>query len=898
MTLRRRGLGLLLFMLAFSAYAHGAEEGIKSKEGETASNPAPQIEHVPISFGEQGQTIRIEADLFTPGRALVYLRLYYKHAGETSFRFVDLRRASRGYTGEIPGKLVQPPSMKYFLLALFNDQSVMSLPGRNPFGQPFEILITASKEPAPARTAAPASPATGTQPAMPPASAPGAKPKPEPPEDITPQLLEKLRQFEGQMAQGDSGAQNISAQPVAETAEPQAPILILSPEPMSTVAANEATIAASFDPGMNIAPASVRIALNGRELTARAEISAFLISLNPGALKPGEYRVSIRANNAAGKRVAPANWQFKVSGEAAAGEEETQQQRAVASGVAYVDLQHEKFNGTSFDNNVLGGNLSGQNGKLSYDASVYLTSLEDGNFQPRHRFVLSAGLPWLNVTLGDATPYLNELVLWGRRVRGVQAGLKTGIINLDFVTGQTVRDVTPVVVGGVLQTGTFGQSLWALRPSFGGKNFQIGLMLMKAQDDTNSIKVNTAGVTPRGNLVAGADLSMSFSRNRVQIKAAVAHALVANNISLPILGKDTIDSLYNVDLPFDPANLQNLIIINESLAPLDPRGGTGLAYQAGAQLNLFNHFLNFGIKQIGSQYVSFGHTFLRKDIRGFYINDNFRMLRNRLFFTLGFERYRDHFDTIDSNPSTALNTVQLGFAINWSPNWPSLNFNFRNHARNNDIIDTTMVGATVLDRREDNRTRDFSVLLNQDFRALNLMHTVSLGVTSSSRVDRFANQRVNNQGLPLIASDVVSSLTSITVRTRYNVPLISTVMFATNSNRAGGLQSPFKYNSLNAQAEYRFPKPQLRTYAGLRYTGASGSTGANNMTTSIISYSQIGLQLGGGILIANQHDVVLDFGVLGYNDKGGVVAPTSTTVATRNSSFTNAFVRAHYEFRF
>ncbi len=908
MTLSRRGLGLLLFVLVYCRCTTGAVAGTKTGEGEATSNAAPQFDHVPITFGEQGQAIRIEADLFTPGRALVYLRLYYKHASETNFRFVDLRRASRGYVGEIPGSSVRPPSVQYFLLALFSDQAIMSMPSRNPFGQPFEVLITASKEavpsqPKPAAPAAP-SPASGTQPVSPPANEPGTKPQPEPPEDISPQLLEKLRQMEGPLAKSDSGAQNISSPPMAETTVPQTPILILSPEPLSTVAPAEATVAASFDPAVSIAPASVRIMLNGREVTARAEVSAFLVSLNPGTLKPGEYRVSIRAKDASGRSVTPADWRFKVSGDTSQQEGEEQQRNDVATGVAYVDLQHEKFNGTSFDNNVIGGNLTGQYGQLAYDAAVNLTSLEDGNFQPRHRFVLSAGLPWLKFTLGDATPYLNELVLWGRRVRGVQASLNTGIVNLDFVTGQTVREIAPILAGGILlQTGTFSQSLWAVRPSFGGKSFQIGLLLMKAQDDTNSIKVSTAGLTPRGNLVAGADLSMSFSRNRVQIKAAVAQSLMANNISLPPLRKGQIDTSYGVDLPFDPASFKNLLIINESLAPLDPSGGTGLAYQFGTQLNFFNHFVNFGFKQIGAQYISFGHTFLRNDIRGFFINDNFRLLQNRLFFTLGFERYRDHFNTIDSNPSTALNTIQFGFAVNWSPDWPSLNFNFRNHNRNNGIIDTTQVitpnGPIALDRREDNRTRDFSLLLNQDFRALNLAHTVSLGVTSSSRVDRFANQRINNLGQPLVASDVVSNLQSLTVRTRFNVPLITTLMFSTNSNRAGGLQSPFKYNALNAQAEYRFPKPQLRTYAGVRYIGASGSTGTNGVTSGIISYNQIGVQLGGGVLLANQHDIVLDFGVLGYNDKGGNFAtPGVPATLVQNSSFTNAFVRAHYEFRF
>ncbi|MEK7727248.1 MAG: hypothetical protein AAB354_02480, partial [candidate division KSB1 bacterium] len=554
-----------------------------------------------------------------------------------------------------------------------------------------------------------------------------------------------------------------------------------------------------------------------------------------------------------------------------------------------------------------GGNLEGQNGLLSYRADLYLTSLEDRAFQPRHRFSISAGVPLLNVTLGDVTPYFNDLVLWGRRVRGVQARFYTGWVNVDFIQGQNMRDVAPIFSVTIdttvtpndttvtfSRTGTFSQSLLGVRPSFGGKTFQLGFMLMKASDDTTSIDPDTSGVTPRSNLVVGSDVLLSLFRNRVRFKASVAHSFVTNNTRLPILSKAFVDSTYGIDLPFDPASLKSWLVVNESLTPLDPSGGSGLAYQMGFEFNSFGHFITAGFKQIGSQYISFGHSFLRKDIRGFYVNDRWRMLNNRLFFNAGFERYRDHFDTIDNNPSTVLNTMQLGLAVNWAPGLPSVNFNFRNHDRDNNIDSLAVAALAGVDRREDNRTRDFSFLVNQEVQALNLQHTISLGLTSSARVDRFGGTRM--AGIP--TSDIVSNLQSLTVRSRFQMPLITTLSFAMNKNQAGGQLAPFKYNSANAQAEYTFPRPSLRAYAGFRFINASGKFGVAGATNfNSIDYTQTGLHLGGSITLAQQHEFVLDFGVLKYNDKGGVFdIPTATL--TPNPSFTNAFVRSHYEFRF
>ncbi len=890
--------GLRLFCLAILPLAALMKMYAHAAEGENTTS-AVQIDHLPITFAEAGKSIPVEAQMQTPGRGIVYLRVYYRSTGQSSFRYSEMRPAAQGYLGEIPASFVKPPSLQYFLLALLSDQSVMSMPSRNPYGQPFEILVTA-----PNRASEPRS--SGKPNEMPGQSAQpeSEQQKNETPKSISPQLFEKLRQLESSMAEAEdeAAAQNEEAPSVAASTSEEGPILILSPEPMSTVSNEEVLISASFDPQFDIAPASIQVLLNGRDLTEQADLSPFLVSLNPGKLRSGEYRVALAAEDKSGQKIGPVSWRFQVEARGGGEPSEGFEKKSLASGVVFVDTQHEKFNSVPFDNNSVGGNLEGQNGLLSYRADLFLTSLEDRAFQPRHRFAFTASVPLLTVTLGDAVPYLNDLVLWGRRVRGVQARFYTGWLNVDFIKGETVREVTPVLG---LRNGTFSQSLLGVRPSFGGKTFQLGFMFLKASDDTTSIDPNTAGVAPRSNLVLGSDVLLALMRNRIQFKASVAHAFVTNNTRLPILSKDSVASQYGVDLPFDPASLKSWIVVNESLTPLDPTGGSGLAYQMGFEFNYFNHFITAGFKQIGSQYISFGHAFLRKDIRGFYVNDRWRMLNNRLFLNAGFERYRDHFDAIDNNPSAVLNTIQFGFAINWAPGLPSVNFNFRNHNRDNNIDSLAIAllsGANpdtiTTDRREDNRTRDFSFIVNQDVQALNLQHTISLGVTSSARVDRRVDRFGGTRGVGIPASDIVSNLQSLTVRSRFQVPLITTLSFATNQNRSGGQLAPFKYNSLNAQAEYTFPRPSVRAYAGLRFVKASGQFGkATDTTITVIDYAQTGLQVGGSIIFNKQHELVLDLGLLKYNDAGGKLNVPSA-ILTRNSSFTNAFIRGHYEFRF
>lgn len=886
-----RGLAVLVLAMCV-----GAGWAFANEAGAAPASRMPEIDHIPVTAATAGRSVRLEAQINAFGRSLIYVRIYFRRPGESNFRFVDMRPGVEGYVGEIPARAVQPPGVQYFLIALLSDQSVMSFPSRNPYGQPFEIIVNeagsqpeSGAQPQPLRPAVPAREGLGKRPAKPDTAAT--------PERISPQLHEKLRQMEALRAEN---SEDTASTPAAVLSLAN-PILPLSPEPFSKIPAEEdVLILASFAPEANIDSSSVRVKWNGKEVTGRANVSALLVSFDAGRLKAGTHRVSIVAHDASGRRIGPVSWQFEVAGRSPLAESGEEAGPRPVSGVTFAELRHEEFSGITLNNNNLGGNLNGAYGPLHFEASAYFTSLESRTVQPRNRFVLSAGTGWLNVTLGDATPYFNDLVLYGRRVRGVQAGLHTGIVNVEFVTGQTMRAISPVP--GVLG-GTYQQTLTAIRPSFGSRSFQFGLTLMKARDDTSSIAAVAATAAPRDNFVIGADVLMAFSRRRIELKAAVAQSFVTKDTRLPIISQSYVDSVYtdgSVELPFDPSGFKDWLILNESTTPLDPRGKTALAYQLGLRLNYFNQYFTLTLKQIGSEYNSFGHTYLRSDISGFSLYDRLRLLGNRVNLNFGLERFTDHYDNFDGKPQTALNAVQLGFLLNWNPNLPTVSFNLRNYNRDNGIDSVFAVQVItpndtterVTDLRQNNRTRDFSLTFSHNLQAFRYQHTVSLSLTNSDRIDRWANQRVAGFG----GGDVTSDLTSITVRTKYHSPLMTTFNLAFNDNNVGGRQNQFNFTMFSGRADYEFPRQQLRTFVALRRVSASGQNGITGApVVNLIKYTQTGLQLGGSLLLRQRHEVVVDLALIKYSDKGGLQTASGFTP---RSPFTNSVVRAHYEFRF
>ncbi len=853
----------------------------------TSGPQQTRIVHNPTTTLRRNQPLHIEARLDGVAPRVVYVRLYYKVQGSDSYDYIEMSRGGSTYVGEVPASEIVGNKLQYFILALVGSQQVITHPELNPYGNPIEVVISGEAAP----------PATPTRQRVTP---PPARSQPSQP-----------------LPDATRNSQRKPATTLAETAtdlDDDGPILILSPENGEEFGeGEEVLIALSFlGSGDDAVDAqSVALFVDGVNVTPEADVSENVLTYTAPDPGPGEHRIQVRGKLVSGAELPGQTWSFQVKGEA----RRSRDNNLAFRGRVFAETRHENISNTSFDENNIGGHIAGEYGVADYEARLYLTSREDRFSQPRHRYTFRLDLPVVGVTFGDVYPRFNDLMLWGKRVRGLHGRVHLGFFNVDVITGETARQVDPVVavdslgqelktIAGTDSIATFGtheQNLFGLRASFGGgRNFQLGFNFLKVRDDTTSLRPGEFSTFPQDNLVVGSDFLLRFLNRRVEFRAAVAMSWLTNDITGGPLKKEDIEEQFDVELPdfLDPEEIQDFLIFNSSTTPIDPRDLTSLAFNTGLRLNVLNNNLELGYKSIGSEYNSLGNAFLRNNLRGFYIQDRFRVYQNKIYLNLGFESYDDNFDADDQNPATNLQTISTGVSIYPGRGLPNLSFNLRNHSRDNGIatqtLDTLSVTPMIvdtLDNREDNTTRDVSVQLNYDTRFANLNHSISVSWISSGRNDKFVPLTENSSNVQLLS-----------VRSVYPFPLTTTVNFARNSNDFSDGLNTFEFNMFGAKGEYRLLNDRLNTYLGINFTSASGQTFSDttqtSLPTAISDYKRIAFTGGARFEISSGHFVMLDASLIKFDDNGATFDPAAPTIPIPNPSFTDRILRVYYEKRF
>ena len=859
---------------------------VSSVTGLTAAMEA-QIVHVPLVTLNAGEKLYVQARVDGATERVVFMRLYYKSPEQQSYDYIDMVPSGAGYIGELSSDKINPPELDYFIMALMSSKQVLTDPATNPYGKPHIVQIKG--------TAVPRS----TKPAVP-SELPA----------ITPPV------------QAPAVPETSEQSPSAEQGSEDSPWLALSPENGEEFGKDEEILIAVSFTGTtddSVDAKSVHLFLDGQDVTQSTDVSNYLMTFTVPQISPGRHTVLVNGLLYSGKELPVLSWSFTMKGE----KKKIKREVPLAHGRIFAESRQENISDIGFTDNNIGGAVSGKYGIAKYDARVYFTSREDGRFQPRNRFTFDLQLPVLGVTVGDTYPRFNDLMLWGKRVRGIYGRLHTGFFNVDVVHGETVRRVSALnqvavdtttgdtlksVVTGVdslfiAEFGTFRQKLLGIRSSFGsGRTFQLGFNLLKVRDDTTSLGPGQFSVAPQDNIVVGSDFLLALAKRRIEFRAATAISLLSNDISTGPLSKAEIEDQFDVDLPFDPADFSKYLIINASTTPLDPRDLTSLAYNFSMGMNFFRNNLQVGYKRIGSQYMSLGNSFLRNNLRGFYLNDRVRMFQNKFYLNFGLEHYKDNFNPDDDNAPTNLRTVTTGFSFYPGQGLPNITFNLRNHNRDNNIdsllIDLSNGLPDTTDNREDNNTKDLTVQLSYDAHFFNLRHSISLSYITSDRNDRFNQSRVTVLGLP--STETSSNVEVFSVRTRYEIPLVTTINFARNDNSFSGGLNSFNFKMFGAKAEYKLLRQRLNTYFGINFTTASGVSATDTTATgvtSITDYKRTTFNFGARYEFIPGNFILLDGNLVSFNDKGSTLN-TTTGVLDPNPSFTDRIFRVYYEKRF
>lgn len=425
-------------------------------------------------------------------------------------------------------------------------------------------------------------------------------------------------------------------------AQAGAPWIIYSPLPDTLVADGELLVAVTVEPGIRLDTTSIQLLLDGQDVTFQTKRSETSVRmLYTRLLGGGRHALTLTARTTDGTALSPLEWTFLVEGTARA---DGRPPRVFTfSGISALDTRNADISGRRdlrqepLRTYAFNLDADGVYGGWTFPVKIYATTDDNSTAQPRNRFLIGARSDRFSLLVGDNTPLFNPILLNGTRTRGFMGSADLGAFHLTLLRGQTRRSIAPEV----FRTGVFERTLSAARLSIGHpRTVLFSLNALKARDDASSIPpAEATAVTPMENLVAGTDLLLRFRDGKYQVEGGAALSLTTSDLSRGPATKAEIDSLFDIDLPIDPASLEWLITLNASTVPLRLDQLSSLAWYAKARARIRTHLLSADVEQVGSAFTSFGNPFLQSDRRSVTFSDQFRVLQGKLSGNLRLRKY-------------------------------------------------------------------------------------------------------------------------------------------------------------------------------------------------------------------------------------------------------------------
>ena len=381
---------------------------------------------------------------------------YYRIKGNISFQEVHLQNVQATWEMKINGRALSEKGLEYCLIFKMTDGGILAFPKEDPLDQPHELNVL--------------------------------------PMIFSNKIVDLL-------------------EPTFQQESVKVDILILSPEPDAEINPDDAVIALSLFNIPDVDSASIRLVVDGKDVTEQAEISGGIVTYIPKRFKKGIHSVQLTLSMLDGTPIKPISWTFSVLGGL-----------AIAGNVDYRgDISARYLNEYVGENFLNVGELRG-NAEVSVDfgkvkTSFRQTTRDNPYRQPLNRFstALQFG-EFLDIRMGDFYRSISPYTLDGRRVRGLSIDIDLKFVRLEVIQGQLNRKVQHLnkmngalllpsnpgkvdTLGQLLftmdRTGyTFDREITLARLSIDlFSKFQMGVHIMKAKDDINSVNKDISGAS-------------------------------------------------------------------------------------------------------------------------------------------------------------------------------------------------------------------------------------------------------------------------------------------------------------------------------------------------------------------------------------------------------------------
>ncbi|MFA7228401.1 MAG: hypothetical protein WC061_05140, partial [Melioribacteraceae bacterium] len=605
-------------------------------------------------------------------------------------------------------------------------------------------------------------------------------------------------------------------------------IIILSPTDGEMISEDEMLISVSFIKAPEeIEIKNTKVFLNDQDVTQYALLAGDLMIISgenlAGKVDLGSKLLKVEVYDKSGNLYHSISKSFQmVTSEVA---------MAVSSRWKYYgnikgESRSENFNSSSTWYNNVTADLNSSYDQWSFNGYAYLTSEEKSSVQPYNRFSASVqGGDWFQLKVGDSYPRFPNLIMDGKRVRGISGAINLGFFNLQAAYGETIREVEGSIIEKYaannvplgtdiikvseakygapyarVDLGTFKREILSVRPSFGsGENFQFVLSYLHSKDDKQSI---TLGARPQENITVGSDLMFAFDDQNILFTSQAAVSVLNKDIAPGNLTDAQIDSVFgeNSTYDVDPSTVKDIrdiigkfITVNQNLGPWNPQEFSSLAAEAALALNYFGNNLRASYIYRGNEYQSFGQSFLRTDVKGINVVDRFRMLDNKLFVSFGFENLQDNLQKTKT-ATTTFRTVSASVSYFPRMNFPNITVGFNRYDNSNNLskADSNLV---------DDVTDRLLLQLSYDFDYV-VKHSSSLSFTTSNRSDN----SISN-------FDSKFNSGSFTLNSYWTQQLNSIFGLVFSSSSIAGV--PFNYTTITLGGRYRMLENKLLLSATL-----------------------------------------------------------------------------------
>jgi hypothetical protein len=190
------------------------------------------------------------------------------------------------------------------------------------------------------------------------------------------------------------------------------------------------------------------------------------------------------------------------------------------------------------------------------------------------------------------------------------------------------------------------------------------------------------------------------------------------------------------------------------------------------RLRYLGQDFSIAYRKVESDYMTAGNPYLQKDIAGFHIRDNIRLVGNQVFMNLYFRSFDDNISRGDAKT----NSTNFGASLSYYPysNLPSVTLSYNNLARKNELAKQGVSPDTSYLLIEDNKTQQIGLSSSYNFETGAVRNTVTAGISSHNRDDMIYP-----------ANKSKFTMFNIGVRNQFDFPLTTRLSYAQTGSGFG-----------------------------------------------------------------------------------------------------------------